>query len=74
MYLNVPPYTSLTLTMCALGPKDCKTVAVVADPDANARACAPPPSREARVLSRAFLFGFPEREYSKPYGVGQERY
>ena len=50
----------------ASGPSDCKTVAVVADPDEKAKAWAPPDSSEAKVSSRALRFGFPEREYSKP--------
>lgn len=41
------------------------TVAVVAEPEAKARPKAPP-SMEARVVSKAFLLGFPVREYSNP--------
>jgi hypothetical protein len=66
MYRLVPPYTSLTLTMCAFGPRDCRIVAVVAEPDENAMACAPADSKDANVVSRALRFGLPEREYSKP--------
>lgn len=39
----------------------------MAEPEANARAYAPPASMEASVDSSAFRFGLPEREYSKPY-------
>ena len=42
---------------------------MVADPDANASEYAPPASMDARVASRAFRLGFPEREYSKPYDM-----
>ena len=42
-------------------------MAVVAEPEAKARPYAPPSSRDARVLSNAFLFGLALREYSKPY-------
>jgi len=66
-YLNVPPYTSFTLSTCAFGPRDCKTVAVVALPEANAIACPAPASRPTSVRSNASRFGLPEREYSKPY-------
>ena len=54
--------------MCALGPRDEITVAVVADPEDKAIAWSPPASMDARVSSRAFLLGFPLREYSKPCG------
>ena len=37
---------------------------MVAEPEAKAKACAPPDSREARVASRAFQLGLAEREYS----------
>jgi hypothetical protein len=40
---------------------------VVADPDANVRACAPPDSIEASVDSSASLFGLAERVYSNPW-------
>ena len=66
MYRRVPPYTSFTLKTCAPGPRDCRIVAVVAEPDENAKACAPPDSNDANVDSRALRFGLPEREYSKP--------
>jgi hypothetical protein len=69
MYRNVPPYTSFTDTMCALGPRELIIVAVVDEPEENARACAPPASMEARVSSRALRFGFPDLEYSKPYAI-----
>ena len=44
---------------------------MVAEPEENARPCAPPDSSDARVASRALRFGLPEREYSKPWGIGK---
>ena len=72
IYLNVPPYTSFTLTICASDPSDWITVAVAAEPEEKARASAPPDSRDARVASSALRFGFPDREYSKPCDMGTE--
>src|SRR5882762_4830329 len=66
IYRLLPPYTSFTLKTCAPGPRDCRTVAVVAEPDENAKAYAPADSNDASVDSRALRFGLPEREYSKP--------
>ena len=56
--------TSFTLMMCALGSKDWRTVAAVAEPDAKASACATLDSREARVASRALRLGLAGRDYS----------
>lgn len=41
-------------------------MAVVADPEENAIALAPPASNAANVASRAWRLGLSEREYSKP--------
>ena len=73
MYRNVPPYTSLTEMTWASGPSELSTVAVAAEPEANASAYAPPDSIDASVASSAFRLGFPEREYSNPYHRRQIR-
>jgi len=44
-----------------LGPRDWRMVAVVAEPEAKVKACAPSDSREARRDSRAARFGLSER-------------
>lgn len=41
-------------------------MAVVAEPDAKARAWAPPDSSDDNVCSSALRLGFPDLEYSNP--------
>lgn len=62
-YRWVPPYTSDTLTTWEPWARDCRIVAVVAEPDEKARAyraC----SKAAIAVSKFCLFGFEERVYS----------
>ena len=63
--LNVPPYTSLDITISSPGLKRLTTVDIAARPDANAKPNLPF-SSSAISSSRAFLVGLPLLEYSQP--------